>query len=397
MEAGIADAMSDRAEIIRELGEYIGFFEFMVWGFLRSVELLMLFGDHLVNLPELFGGSLPVVALENPCRVAAVRLRKGGRMDAASGNPPIINHYVIALPIVGVHSAAAHSSLPDKSGKAGSAAVAARRAGLALKLTNAEGDCGIDCMVFFDGLSRTAASFAAMRTELADFMVANRNNPAWQDVFRSCQEAPVHDDKAPKPAKLGKVTGGMGPAPAPLAGTMISYGSSSSSSSSAYSSSASSGLPLPLSMPVAEAPHLPSVSLPPLPPPFADAPPLLPPLGSPSSSVPSSVPGPADMSSLVSAPPQSFVAWLRARPKAELDLLAKDYKSFKKSQDKWLAEHPPLRLAKHVSPKKEKKNTLVRYRLATGIAYQRWKEVEGASSSSPLKDMQCNKAWAGHS
>ena len=121
----------------------------------------MLFGDHLVNLPELFGGSLAMVALEHTCRVAAVLMRTGGRMDASRGAQPKINHYVIAVPITGAYPVAAHPTLAHEAGRAGSAVAAARKAGLALKVTDTDGDSGIDCVTFFDGAGRTPATWAA--------------------------------------------------------------------------------------------------------------------------------------------------------------------------------------------------------------------------------------------
>ena len=139
-------------------------------------------------------------------------------------------------------------------------------------------------------------------------------------------------------------------------------------------SSLISGLPAPLPPPVVGAPSLPSSLPPPLHPPADDPPPLPPP---PRCLV-------TDFS-VAADLPCSFVAWLRARPKNELAELAKDYKTFKQSEDNWLAKHKPLRVAKHFSPKQRHTASLVRFRLATGIAYLSWRELAGASSASPLK------------
>ena len=378
MESGIADAISVRAGNIRELGVYVGFFEFMVWGALRGVEVLMLFGDHLVNLQELFGGSLAMVALEHTCRVAAVLMRPDGRMDASRGARPKVNHYVIAVPIAGVPAVAVHPKLALEAGRAGSASAAARRAGLALKITDTYGDCGIDCMTFFDGVGRSPATWSAMRNDLADYMVAHRSDPAWHDVFRVCQEAPLPEEVVSKPCKAPGAIGGMGPAVVPPFGPLISYGSSSSSSSSTGLPSSSSGLPPPLPSPAVGAPSVPPPSPPPLPPPADDPPDL-----------PQPLLGPVADSSVAADLPGSFVAWLRARPQDELSVLAKDYQTFKQTEAKWLAEHMPLRARKNTEPKKRRNTaSLVRFRLATGIAYQSWKQSAGASSASPLKDIR---------
>jgi hypothetical protein len=171
MAEGQSEQVNGRAETIRAAGEHVGFFEFLVWGHLRDRVVHMLFGDNLINLATLFGGPLCQVALENDCHVAAVSLVAGGGLLASRTDIRCVNHFVIAVPVVGAAASASASR---------SAAVAARKAGFALKLTNATGDCGIDCMTFFDGLSRTPASFGTLRGELADFMVEHSADPAWQ-------------------------------------------------------------------------------------------------------------------------------------------------------------------------------------------------------------------------
>ena len=263
MDPVIAKQIRDRSDEVRILGEYIGWFEVLVWSSLRKRELLLLFGQNLVNIHQVFGAPLSEVPLSNTCRVAAVLLKSNGTLQAASGHPPVINHYVIAVAIVGADQPAVLDAWPAPlAQRCGTAAVAARKVGLALKVTDTTGECGIGCMAYYDGESRTSATFVALRAELADFMVANRADPAWQSVFRICQESPVQRGEAAAASSKGcppkPVQGGLGPPVAPPRSSSSSSSSSSALGSSTAGSASSGG---------------PAVPPPPLPPPASPPPP----------------------------------------------------------------------------------------------------------------------------
>jgi hypothetical protein len=382
----LPEKIRERAENIRLLHSYIGFFEFMVWAHIRERMATIIFGNNLVWLGELFGTPLAQVALENPCHVVAVVMTAKGELLAAQGDLPNINHFVIAVPIAGATAQKSTSRM---------AVVAARKAGFAVKLTDATGDCGIDCMTFFDGSARTAASFSNLREELADFMVNHAEDKAWQTVFASCQEA----GPAFRAAVSGKVPtgskGGMGPSSSPSASS-----SSASSVATSSASSSSDGLPvsgasnsasqpapvsaseasIPAHQPVAvsalvassPAPEPPAVSavvassqsvlLPPLPPPGEDPPPAA-----------------------LQSSNESFAEWLRARPKDDLAKMVVDYKTFKSAEAKWLALHPRRRVVIKTTPAKKHTKTSVQFRHATALAYTAWKAGPGSTSTCPLK------------
>jgi hypothetical protein len=404
MAADIAKQIRKRADAVRMLGEYVGFFEFMVWSSLRKRELLLLFGQNLVNIHQVFGTPLSEVPLSNTCRVAAVLLKSNGTLQAASGHPPVINHYVIAVTIVGAAQPDVLGEWPDAlAQRSGTAAVAARKAGLALKVTDTTGDCGIDCMAYYDGESRTSATFVALRGELADFMVANRADPAWQSVFRICQEAPVQRGEAAAASSKGclpkPVQGGMGPPVAPPCSSLSSSSSSSASGSSTAGSASSGG---------------PAMPPPPLPPPAESPPPASqpahppPPVDSLTSSAPAAGPLLEDHCSLIvhagkagladasgdkasladaSGDTGSFLDWLRARPKDELMSLVCDYKTWKATEEKWLAERGPRQVVKKNMTAKQRSDTTLRFRYATAEGYQHWRAHAGETSKAPLKDL----------
>jgi hypothetical protein len=378
MAPSVAEVIKGRAETIRSLGAFVGFFEFMVWGQLRERVVHMLFGDNLVNLANLFGRPLANIGLDNDCHVAAVSLVAGGDLRTAPDCGSGVNHFVIAVPIVG--------SVPVAS-KSRSAAVAARKAGFALKLTDATGDCGIDAMTFFDGVGRTSASFGTLREELADFMVGHCDNLVWQEVFGLCAEAggvPPPAGSKPNVPDGGK--GGMGPSTS--SSTSSASCSSASSSSALVGSSPSSGLE-------GSGPSSGLVG------------------SSPSSGMVSSAAllGPAPLPPPVEEPPRaedpppavvagSFVEWLAARPNDELTKMVVDYKTFKAAETKWLERHPrgPTVIKSKIT--KKRANTSVLFRHATATAYTAWRDGPGATSTCPLKVLvhgQSTFSWTGYS
>jgi hypothetical protein len=222
--ADSSDKVQKLAETICLLGEHIGFFEFMVWGHLRERVVNKLFGNNLVSVTKMFGPPLDMVPLENACHVTAVIVAAKEDLIAARSDIRRVSHFVIAVPITCGRAVSSTSRL---------AAVAAWKAGFALKLTHSTEDCGIDCMTFYDGLSITEASFGTLRTELADFMVEQADYLVRQEVLGLCSESGQAHPEVSNKKVLDSGKGGMGPSTSSSSSyTSTSSGAASSSSSS---------------------------------------------------------------------------------------------------------------------------------------------------------------------
>ncbi len=89
---------------------------------------------------------------------------------------------------VATQAAAVSGSLPSVV-KAGSAARRTLRVGWVLKEMVAQGDCGIDAMAFNAGMPHNAATWKAIRAELADFMLEVAHRVTWQDSFKACHDS----------------------------------------------------------------------------------------------------------------------------------------------------------------------------------------------------------------
>ena len=190
----IARSIARRAKEIRLRGKEIGFWEWCVWGALKNVAVHMLFGSEVINVTQVFGPAGGPEPLRGIHRVAAVRAGSsmGFRSAAAPGSRghvPVINHFVVGV---------ASKSVVDVESSAGAAAKpcpcavrAALRAGWVLKTTTLMGDCGIDVMAFHTGLVRIPSTWDNIRGQLADFMLAVRTKPEWQDSFMACQDVAV--------------------------------------------------------------------------------------------------------------------------------------------------------------------------------------------------------------
>jgi hypothetical protein len=51
-------AISVRAAVVRRPGQHIGFFELVVWSWLRRVRVMMLYGRNIVDVRAWFGAAL---------------------------------------------------------------------------------------------------------------------------------------------------------------------------------------------------------------------------------------------------------------------------------------------------------------------------------------------------
>ena len=93
-----ATALHNRATQIREPGVYIGFLEWIIWGLANKMTVLMLFGDAIQDIIDMFAP----LAVPDDLRVcwaqalvAVVRCTIGGEVQAASGLHPQVNHFMI--------------------------------------------------------------------------------------------------------------------------------------------------------------------------------------------------------------------------------------------------------------------------------------------------------------
>ena len=190
-------AMLRRADEVRHQRQYLGFFEWVVWAVLRNVSVHMLFGSEVVDVGLLFGPSIAPAAgdIRGTHRVVACRVTGVGGLLSAVGPrslKPEVNHFVIGVPLL--TSGATHAALvvPGSLKQAvqvqESAAAAAQRAGWGLKLTVADGDCGVDTMSYFDNAGRTLEKWTSLRNEIADKIAEVAGQSPWQEVFRCCCE-----------------------------------------------------------------------------------------------------------------------------------------------------------------------------------------------------------------
>ena len=81
---------------VRKPGRYLGFLEWIAWGVHWNRRVLMLYGDQVWDLMELFAPALPARKFEGECRVAAVRVQTHGEMLSASAHL-LPNHFLIGV------------------------------------------------------------------------------------------------------------------------------------------------------------------------------------------------------------------------------------------------------------------------------------------------------------
>ena len=256
----VVDRIVRRAEEVRCVGTYLGFFEWVVWGDMSGSHVHMLLGDHVTDIRACFAPGLPALVSDDIHRVAGVWSSHGLWLSSVRDGIllPRVNHYVIGVAAHGSASAASSSWENAASGSAaGSASTVAgaaasssagekaagpvrrplsakrcaMRVGWILKATEARGNCGIDAMAHHGGWSRTAASLSALRAELADAMLQRMADPAWHDVFLACQEGagpPPSAQSKNQKAGPAKHVGGMGPTAPPVSAPAPAKAASSS-------------------------------------------------------------------------------------------------------------------------------------------------------------------------
>jgi len=389
---------------VRKLGEYIGFFEFVVAALSKQVEVLVLFGEHIINVVDAFASDLkPCTSGWPVARIAAVvGARTWLSVEAEDGSYRAPGHFVIGQACEG------GVIRPSPGALTSSAVRAAMKVNWHLRPTDLRGDCGIDALCYHLGYPRHRAVFEQFRRELADFMVLNADDARWHNVFRQCGEM----DSAPRPLPAA-----LGPPPKPVALWGAPSASSSSASASASCPSAASCQP----EGVASPPGVP----PPLPPPrvgpssedqvLEDAPPeaacpsaascqpegvASPPGVPPPLSPPRVGPSSEDLV-LEDAPPEAarqarppvqvggggrFAEWLKAMSTDELTRATASPEAFRDAEQAWRTR---LQLPKPEGKPRAMKQRCphaLHYRLALGTSFLRWRAVEGRASSTALKD-----------
>jgi hypothetical protein len=390
MDGDIAAGMLARASEIREDGEHIGLFEFLLWSTLRQRPVKLLFGSNLVDLTEVVGSPHPHIFLEDPMYVCGVRLSESGRWLSAAGAAVRINHYLIALPL----------DAPDATASGKNAVAMARRAGFSLKATEAQGNCGIDCMSEAERVVRSLATWMELRGELADLLEASVGDADWQAAFSRCGERPADDIGVRVPSSSSSSTavagGGMGP---PTKAPPAAHAACPLAAALAAAPAAA----LAAAPPEALAAALPLPSLAGKPPPaFAVEPAAVEPAAvvlaaaSPAALVaepsgeplpplaPPPLPPPADQHS-------TFVAHLKSQPPEDTFSMIKDYQSFMRAQEVW--EEVNLQPSRRpgvlkTGLKRQNRTSSLTHRMATAAAYRQWREGPGAATRDHLK------AWA---
>jgi hypothetical protein len=382
MDGDMAAGMLARASEIRENGEHIGLFEFLLWSHLRKRPVKLVFGSNLVDLTDVLGSPLPHIFLEDPMYVCGVRLSGTGRWLAAAGAAARINHYLIAVPL----------AAPDEAARGKNAVAMARRAGFTLKATESEGNCGIDCMAAAERGVRSIADWTALRGELADLLETNAGDADWQAAFSRCGERPAHDIGVQVPSSSSSSTavagGGMGPPtkapPATLAAAPLV-----AAPAAAPAAALAAAPPLPsladrpppaLAVESSAVEHS-AVALAAAPPAALVAEPSgepLPPLAPPP------LPPPADQH-------PTFIAHLKSQPQDDTFRMIKDYHSFMRAQEVWedLNLQPSRRQGvQKTGLKRQNRTSTLTHRMATAAAYRQWREGPGAATRDHLK------AWA---
>ena len=421
----VAVAIRSRAETVKKPGAWLGIFEWLVWGASQKVHVHMLFGSYPVDIREVFAPYLIAVPSHRPVhRVAAVHLKNGKWYSAAAGehaSHPQMNHYVAAIAadstagagsgpggISGTcggegsgpggssstcgkgfgpsDSSAACKGSAEASAKQGGCSHMAVRAALSvgwrLQATDATGDCGPDSMAAAAKRVRIPDTWAAIRTDIANFMMSVADDPRWQEAFKAAQEltpppqpqlAQTGSQKPVIQATGSEAVGGMGP---PMKGGADScktaYGSAwppASGQASAVSGGTESDLsktPLPS--------HGPDTSA----------------IVSGEASCQASGQSATASSQEDWTSVGTFNDWLMALAPEKLAEITMSYAAFSRAEDVWLEKVREMRRKlKATIPTKLKRTrsaTNLKFKVATGMAYRAWRAGAGRDCKAPLRD-----------
>ncbi|MCP4241726.1 MAG: hypothetical protein GY772_14295 [bacterium] len=196
-----AAAMATWAGKVARLGEYVGFFTFLVFAVLRQRKFFVRIGPARIDVVETFAPwALEEGTWGEHCCVDAVacRLDVERGCDAVSDVVPAtaVNHYVAAVSLsLGEDPA---SETPAVAGGEGLDATY-RRLGVGILRTVADGDCGLDVLTLADGDMRGVLQRSRLRRELQAFTLSVAADVRWQHAFLACQEVPEAELAEPAP------------------------------------------------------------------------------------------------------------------------------------------------------------------------------------------------------
>ena len=191
-QAAVAKQIVARAATVRRQGEYIGFFEFAIWCFLRRRNLCLNLGTKWVHLDELHPMLQEYTRAQDSKTSAHIA---GCHWDDELSTWAAIHeeykfalgHYVAAVPL---------DDKPPTQEVCRTLQYQLYALGYMIIGTAAQGDCGIDALAYYDNdfVDLGLVEYRKLRYELATAMRTFANEVSWQKVFRACQE---NGDEAP--------------------------------------------------------------------------------------------------------------------------------------------------------------------------------------------------------
>ena len=223
MDQSLAATIRERADVVGQLGAYIGLFEWCAVAVSKRRSVVLWFGEQAVDVLSWFcpdeAAELEKVSdRKQPLNIIASVVDEGLTL-MAQGLLPNVNHYLAAIPLQArgpqpEHLQASRDSLVDimkKSAEALRVVAAAdtslrvdgttyisdayRCLGLAVVTTTCQGDCGPDAACCLELRPRTPGGWKAWREELRRFIHGWSTTEPCQECFKACQEikpASVH-------------------------------------------------------------------------------------------------------------------------------------------------------------------------------------------------------------
>ena len=197
-------AMLRRADEVSRLGQYWGFFDWLMWSYASNTKVFLWFGDHPVDIWECFctDSSRPDCPTAKVLHAAACF----GHAPA-SGLVPRVNHFVLLEPFGDMpppkmdisdwkgHLAAArmHIEPTDAAHLAGYY----MDFGFAVVFTAANGDCAPDTCANFERRASDPAAWKDMRLRVAHTIRSVLATKWAQEAFGAAQEMPIGDEAHP--------------------------------------------------------------------------------------------------------------------------------------------------------------------------------------------------------
>ena len=376
-----------RSEEIRRGGIYLGHLEWAAWAFLNERRVKVCLGREIMDMYEWVVDYLGYAFMDPPKQEAHIACVKidglSGQWLPVNRHGESSNHFVLAkrrrlAPLEGLPE-------PLWSPPGGSAKEEARKAGLMLMDTVAQGDCAPDCMAYFMCLPREKRSWLAIRTALADFLQFHAKNPLWQEIATLCGEA------EPGHVPAGLPPGGLGPGSSSACGKAAELAKPPLGSSGA-------------SICIGEAPgdadsprdivRRSSSPSPELHDELRDESRICAALGNIVPVAPDAAPEEARLVPLEDCHPVKaisgqtrFVDWIRDLSLEDLDNISRCYDSYKDAEMKMLRSQGVIKTPLEFRPQKHFVATRRVTRLATGSKFEQWCATDaGKASKAKLRD-----------